>query len=822
MTTPTINVDVSDLVRTRGKTGIQRVLREVASRLLTDTPAGYTVRIVRFNYAFHYFEEIARDDALRILFDSDSVPASAVIRIEDFGPQDIFYDIDAVWGSPLKRAYLYKRLKSQGVTIFATVYDFVPIKFPAFAFRNTVRVWPAYIAAVFAYADLVFVDSRATERDFADYRRQFGITREIPTVVTKLGGDFTPVTTRSAVIDRVIVDKFINEPYLLFVGSIEPRKMQMLALDAMKLISKVRPDVHLVIAGKMGWNSGAVNHRIVTDPLHGRRIHWVNTPSDELLKELYDRCTIAVYHSHYEGFGLPVAESLSHGKITITSRNSSIYEVGHAYADYVHFNSATEVAETALAYLNSETAFTARTKQIQREFHPYSWDLVYTTIRAIFDNLAGAKAVTKRERSESLQVVINSENAEMLRQTIESLDAHMPFAREYVVLAPSSELEAMASIVSSRPLTIIDRDDALHGLADVASTPGQHVGWDIWKAVSRLDIVDAEFIAMNDRHRPLVDINITKFIGPDHRYNAYFFYELTEWPHRVDDFDRRQHLTRELLDRSGLELLSYASHQPQVVNKALLQEAVEFFAGRAVASDVDEWALYFNYVATRYPTLFTKRAYETMGWPATAASWELQYAPPAHSFEYYQPELYADGGEFAGLLPANGLDEKAARKEPAALRTSASASLNAELHDVIGELGLAHGTLTFSAPGVELLVAGVPQIIATRAGAPARLRPTFNILAKTTDAQVGFWYRITGKNFASGVSLEFPYEASVRDKSGVFEIPIYDGDLGAGTYDIEFFMKLGADEVVPAKAKYLAKLVVCGPDDSLEERLAEL
>ena len=821
MTEYTINVDVSDLVRTRGKTGIQRVLREITARLLQQGPQNFSVRILRFNYQHHYFETIEHDDAVHLMFSDDVVPVTGIVRIEDLGANDIFYDIDAVWSSPLKRAYLYKRLKQQSVTIFATLFDFVPVKFPAFCYKNTLRNWPPYIAAVYAYADLVFIDSRSAERDFNDYKKQFGVTRRIPTVVTKLGGDFT-VTAAPTERELELTARFLNEPYLLFVGSIEPRKMHTVALDAIDEIIKSRPDVHLVIAGKMGWNSNETMHRLLHHPLYARRVHWVNTPSDELLKVLYERSTIALYLSHHEGFGLPVVESLSHGKITITSKNSSIYEVGHAYADYTHFNSGAEVAETALGYLNSPKAFKIRTEQIINEFHPYPWDLVYSTIRQVFENLDTAQSVLERERPSDLQFVFISNVPESLERTIGLLDDRAAFVSEYVVVAPAAMRAEIEGISSRHPIRVIDEESMLGDrLEEFRAAEHQGRNWILRSLLPYQDGINEEFVMLDDDNQPLVDIDISTFINPDHSYNAYYFYDLTEWPHRVTNYDMGQHETRNVLDRAGLELLSYSSHQPQILNKTLLREVVEYFALIAPGAVLDEWSAYFNYAITRYPTLFTKRVYETMNWPATSTTWSRQYSPDRYTFENYYPSLYTDGGLFGELEPTSPTEDKVAVATAEGLPADATAALIAEWNPTVSALNLAHGALTFVSDDTTLMVSGVPHVIVSKLGAPARLKLTFSILENKSTDHVQFCYRIRNKKFSSGLGLEFETEAKIGSgaKSGMIEMPFHHGDLGAGTYELEFFMTVGAKAIFPTKAKYRSKLVVVDTAESLASSL---
>jgi glycosyltransferase involved in cell wall biosynthesis len=95
------------------------------------------------------------------------------------------------------------------------------------------------------------------------------------------------------------------------VGTIEPRKAYDKALAAFEHLWRERggdaPD--LVIVGKGGWKTAALQERLRTHPENGKRLHWLNQVSDEGLCRLYESCRGLLMASHEEGFGLPLAEA---------------------------------------------------------------------------------------------------------------------------------------------------------------------------------------------------------------------------------------------------------------------------------------------------------------------------------------------------------------------------------------------------------------------------------------------------------------------------------------------------------------------------------
>ena len=84
----------------------------------------------------------------------------------------------------------------------------------------------------------------------------------------------------------------------------------------------------LVIAGRRGWRMDDLFAEMDENPAIRGVIHHLESPSDAELEWLYDHCLFTVFPSFSEGFGLPVVESLAHGKCCISSDTSSLPEAG--------------------------------------------------------------------------------------------------------------------------------------------------------------------------------------------------------------------------------------------------------------------------------------------------------------------------------------------------------------------------------------------------------------------------------------------------------------------------------------------------------------
>lgn len=123
----------------------------------------------------------------------------------------------------------------------------------------------------------------------------------------------------------------IEETFILFVGTLEPRKNLITLVQAFAELMKstdLRPQ--LVIAGQKGWLIGETLNYIERESL-SQRVKLTGYISDEDLRALYSCCAVCVYPSLYEGFGLPPLEAMACGAPVIASDVPSLAEtVGQA------------------------------------------------------------------------------------------------------------------------------------------------------------------------------------------------------------------------------------------------------------------------------------------------------------------------------------------------------------------------------------------------------------------------------------------------------------------------------------------------------------
>ncbi|PJF21426.1 MAG: glycosyltransferase family 1 protein [Phototrophicales bacterium] len=190
-----------------------------------------------------------------------------------------------------------------------TVHDLTFVHFPQHKDRAAQRYYNQQIETAVKQADHILSVSEATKRDLIELLN----VSESKITVQPHGVDprFKPGTPSNL---------GLPPNYILFVGTLEPRKNIPLLLDAYAQLKDAPP---LVLVGRIGWLMDDVMPRLLNqvNVIHRDDI------SDEMLPAVYQGASMLVLPSHYEGFGLPLLEAMACGTPVIAANNSSLPEV---------------------------------------------------------------------------------------------------------------------------------------------------------------------------------------------------------------------------------------------------------------------------------------------------------------------------------------------------------------------------------------------------------------------------------------------------------------------------------------------------------------
>ncbi|MEM2592743.1 MAG: glycosyltransferase family 1 protein [Thermofilaceae archaeon] len=173
-------------------------------------------------------------------------------------------------------------------------------------------------------ADAVIAVSECTKRDAV---RAYGIPEEKITVIYEgVSPRFRPADPEA--VQAVRAKYGLPEHFILYVGTIEPRKNLVALLEAYAAIltRNTQHAIRLVIVGKKGWLYEGFFRRLRELGLE-ERVHFTGYVPDEDLPALYSAADLFVFPSLYEGFGLPVLEAMACGVPVVCSNTSSLPEV---------------------------------------------------------------------------------------------------------------------------------------------------------------------------------------------------------------------------------------------------------------------------------------------------------------------------------------------------------------------------------------------------------------------------------------------------------------------------------------------------------------
>jgi len=138
--------------------------------------------------------------------------------------------------------------------------------------------------------------------------------------------------------------------YIVYAGTIEPRKNISALLDSWKLVRRTHTDLRLVIAGRWGWGSHALRKRLVG----AEGVLLTGPLSDNMLKSCISGAMLLVYPSLYEGFGLPPLEAASAGVPSVVTPASALQEIYSGISRIAEGFDSCSIAESILQSLESK------------------------------------------------------------------------------------------------------------------------------------------------------------------------------------------------------------------------------------------------------------------------------------------------------------------------------------------------------------------------------------------------------------------------------------------------------------------------------------
>jgi glycosyltransferase involved in cell wall biosynthesis len=234
------------------------------------------------------------------------------------------------------------------------------------------------------HADLFIAISRHTRAELATLDPALLAARRA--IVTPLAHEF-PHAASGAVSPEI--ERIRAQDYVLHVGRIEPRKNLVTLLQVWRRLAGELGETLplLVLAGRMNFPGDEFSAALAA--LDPERVCLVADISSAELARLYENCRFAVYPSFYEGWGLPVGEAASFGKVTAASNAAAIPEVVGDLAVYFDPRNADEMAAVLRRLITDRAYLTSLETRLRREFRPRRWSDCAHDILAAAEKLGG-------------------------------------------------------------------------------------------------------------------------------------------------------------------------------------------------------------------------------------------------------------------------------------------------------------------------------------------------------------------------------------------------------------------------------------------------
>ncbi len=349
-----ILIDITAIGGYDHRTGVQRASRALIRQMSLNPHDGYSLSCI---YRLHGDYYCADGSQTRV----------------DAKPGDIFLGLDLDIGMDDSARNWLRTAGNRGVSIHFVIYDILPLLRPEWFSPYNYPVFRVWLEGVAGVADSLVCISKTVATEVNEWLDRHKVQRKPGQRIEHfyLGADLDasyPSIGISAG-DQQVLAALEGEPSILMVGTIEPRKGYLQALEAFELLWAGGVDARLVIVGKEGWAVASLARRLRSHSETQKRLFWLEHASDEMLERLYDHCTGFLAASQGEGFGLPIIEAARH-HLPIMARDLPVFkELAGRNAFYFSGTTGRQLADALRIWL----------KLIQDGTHPQPDGIAWVT-----------------------------------------------------------------------------------------------------------------------------------------------------------------------------------------------------------------------------------------------------------------------------------------------------------------------------------------------------------------------------------------------------------------------------------------------------------
>ncbi len=295
-------------------------------------------------------------------------------------PGQVFLRAGGFWAFPGSPP-LQHALATAGVRHVLLLHDLIPLRAPHLCPARQVQEFARGVAEEMHTTAAIIANSEHTAADARAWLAERGLPAR-PVTAVPLAHGLSVARPGALRVPR-------GQPFVLCVGTIEPRKNQDFLVRLWDRLAAEQPAPPLlVLAGMRGWTTSAFDTAMRA---RRARVLHIADASDTDIAALYEHCLFTIYPSLLEGWGLPVGEALSRGRLCVVSDRGALAEAGQGFAPAIDPTDI-DAALPLLRRLLREPAFrAAQEARLRAGFRPRRWPEVAAGIAAAA--LAPAPAV---------------------------------------------------------------------------------------------------------------------------------------------------------------------------------------------------------------------------------------------------------------------------------------------------------------------------------------------------------------------------------------------------------------------------------------------
>lgn len=318
----------------------------------------------------------------RILFEQKTIPQ----LIKKYKP-DILHLTNG-----FSVPYFINKQESK-IKIILTIHDLIPLT----SYWELMSGFDRFLYKIFLRRSLILADEiiSVSNKTAEDLQTYFPWLKNTKTIYNGIEIDKSSSKNLNKVF-KIIKNKYsISENYILYIGGFAPRKNVLRLIESYNLLlNSTKNRLDLIIVGKFSHNNDINNNMQAINSLISKynlknKVHLINYINYEEKVSLYCHAIFFVYISLYEGFGLPILESLSLGTPVISSKNSAMEEIAGKYVLYTDPYNIENIKNNMSELLNRYQHFKKLAFQAKTELLPkYNWENVGKEYYFIYQQLS--------------------------------------------------------------------------------------------------------------------------------------------------------------------------------------------------------------------------------------------------------------------------------------------------------------------------------------------------------------------------------------------------------------------------------------------------